>query len=323
MIRLQSNGAMLAIIGYAGLFTLLLPLLICGGSVSPARSQSGAPNLKSAPLPTYRPGTKFVYSDGTWETVLKVGPDGVTWKNHRNFTSTGSPDFTYKRFKWQTRDRYGYRDFEQTRFLLAPRTTSLWPLQVGNKTRFDENGRWFDEFGYEHQYDSFWSCEVMGTETVSVGAGQFDTWKITCRRYPDKFTSTSKVREYRTWYYAPSVGHWVIEIRDYNGFAENRRKELVAVLPDLLTFTADQDDILLVQKQFQNALESNRNGVTSVWENFQQQLVIGVTPVKSYKHPDGTICRQYNQIIAKEGLPYEYPGIACRTPKGRWDVPRR
>ena len=163
----------------------------------------------------------------------------------------------------------------------------------------------------------------MGTERVSVGAGDFDTWKITCKRYPDKFKSTSKVREYRTWYYAPSVNHWVLQVRDYNGYRENLQKELTAILPDLQTFTADSNDILLVQKQFQNGLETKRNGNTSVWENFQQQLVIGVTPLKSYKHPDGGICRQYRQIIAKEGLPYEYPGIACRTPEGRWKVPRR
>lgn len=311
----------LRFLGYALICVFSLPVLTLMAPL--ANAQDSPPGLKSAPLPKYRAGTKFVYSNGTWETVLKVSSEGITWKNHRNSISTGSPDFTYKRFKWQVKDRYGYRDFEQTRFLLAPRTTTLWPLAVGNKTRFDENGRWFDELEYEHQYDSFWSCRVTGTEKVSVGAGEFDTWKITCKRFPDKFKSTSKVREYRTWYYAPSINHWVLETIDYNGYRENRRKELVAILPDLQTFTADRNDILLVQKQFQNALESNQNGKTNVWENFQQQLVIGVTPVKSYKNSSGGICRQYNQIIAKEGLPYEYPGIACRTPEGRWEVPRR
>lgn len=322
MIRLNWNSTRLKIPG-CKLIGIFLPLLVLCVCVPHAVAQNTIPGLKNAPLPKYRAGTKFVYSNGTWETVLKVSSEGVTWKNHRGSISTGSPDFTYKRFKWQTKDRYGYRDFEQTRFLMAPRTTSLWPLAVGNKTRFDENGRWFDEFGYEHLYDSFWSCGVMGSEKVSVGAGEFDTWKITCKRFPDKFKSTSKVREYRTWYYAPAINHWVLEVRDYNGFRDNRRKELVAILPDLQTFTADQADTLLVQKQFQNALESNPNGQTNVWENFQQQLVIGVTPVKSYRHGDGGICRQYNQIIAKEGLPYEYPGIACRTSQGRWRVPRR
>ena len=279
--------------------------------------------LKATPLPKYRPGTTYVYSDGSWETAIKVNSEGITWRNHRGSISTGSQDFIQKRFKWQTKNRYGYREFKQTTFLMSPPTPSIWPLEVGNKTRFDENGRWFDEYGIEHRYDSFWSCEVKGTERISVGAGDFDTWKITCRRYPDKFRATSKTREYRTWYYAPVIKHWVKEERDYNGYRKNRMKELVAVLPDLQTFTADENDIFSIQTQFQNALEANQVGDTNVWENFDQRLVIGVTPVKSFKHADGGICRQYLQVLAKDGLPYEFPGIACRNGRGRWTVPRR
>ena len=300
-----------------GLFLLLF------STVSYGALKGNELGLKSAPLPRYQPGTTFVYSDGSWETVIKISSEGITWRNHRGSISTGSADFIQKRFKWQTKNRYGYREFRQTTFLLSPPTPSIWPLEVGNKTRFDENGRWFDEYGVEHRYDSYWSCEVKGTERVRVGAGDFDTWKITCRRYPDKFRATSKTREYRTWYYAPTVNHWVREERDYNGYRENRMKELVAVLPDLQTFTAVENDILAIQMQFQNALEANQIGNTNVWENFDQQLVIGVTPVKSFKHPGGGICRQYIQVLAKEGLPYEFPGIACRNGRGRWTVPRR
>ena len=212
---------------FAGIHVLLLVLFFCG-EFSQAAKLGNSLGLKTAPMPKYQAGTTLVYSDGSWETVIKVGPEGITWRNHRGSISTGSPDFIYKRFKWQTKKRYGYRDFKQTTFLMSPPTPPLWPLEVGNKTRFDEKGRWFDELGVESRYDSFWSCEVIGTEKVSVGAGDFDTWKITCKRYPDKFRSTSKTREYRTWYYAPIVKHWVIEDRDYNGYRENRSKELVA-----------------------------------------------------------------------------------------------
>lgn len=313
----------LAIMKTTAFMCVLILSVLCLGERSISQTAGNTLGLKTTPLPNYQAGTTFVYSDGTWETVIKVSPEGITWRNHRGSISTGITDFTYKRFKWQTKTRYGYREFEQTRFILTPPTSSLWPLEVGNKTRFDENGRWFDEFGLEHRYDSYWTCEVKGTERVSVGAGDFDTWKITCKRYPDKFGTARKTREYRTWYYAPMINHWIIEDRDYNGYRENRMKELVAVLPDLRTFTADETDILSIQKQFQNALESNQIEDANVWENFDQQLVIGVTPVKSFKHPEGGICRQYRQVLAKEGLPYEYPGIACRNGQGRWTVPRR
>ena len=306
----------------AAAFTAALLVLLLATS-SWAAVQTNTLGLKASPLPKYRPGTTFVYSDGSWETAIKVGSEGITWRNHRGSISTGSQDFIKKRFKWQTKNRYGYREFKKTSFIMSPPAPSIWPLEIGNKTRFDEIGRWFDEYGIEHRYDSFWSCEVKGTERISVGAGDFDTWKVTCRRYPDKFRATSKTREYRTWYYAPIIKHWVKEVRDYNGYRKNRMKELVAVLPDLQTFTTDENDILSIQKQFQNALEANQVGDTNVWENFDQQLVIGVTPVQSFKHPDGGICRQYLQVLAKEGLPYEFPGIACRNGRGRWTVPRR
>ena len=302
---------------------VLLLVMVFSGEVSHAAKPGNTLGLKAAPLPKYRAGTTYVFSDGTSETVIKVSREGITWRSYRGTISTGTPDFIKKRFKWQTKNRYGYREFKQTTFLMSPPTPSIWPLEVGKKTRFDENGRWFDQLGLEHRYDSFWNCEVKGTERVSVGAGDFDTWKITCKRYPDKFRATSKTREYRTWYYAPAINHWVIEERDYNGYRENRMKELVAVLPDLQTFTTEEDDILAIQKQFQNALEANQLGDTNVWENFGQQLVIGVTPVKSFKHSGGGICRQYLQVLAKEGLPYEFPGIACRTEQGRWTIPRR
>jgi surface antigen len=279
--------------------------------------------LPPAPLPTYQVGTKFVYSDGTWETAREVGINQITWVNHRNHVSVGVPDFTYKRARWETSTRYGFRTFTQARFLLEPTTTSLWPLKVGNQSRYEEFGRWYNQDHIEQRYDLYWSCEVKGTEKISVAAGDFDTWKITCRRYPDKFRSTSRIREYRTWHYAPSINHWVLEIRDYNGYKPNQRRELVAVLPDMAAFTTNEADRTSMQQTFQNTLEENKNEDTAIWENFNEQLVIGITPQRSFTHPSGNRCRQYHQIIAKEGVAFEFPGIACKNPDGRWVVPRR
>lgn len=279
--------------------------------------------LAPAPLPQYKAGTKFVYSNGTWESVARVGPEGVTWVNHRGNESRGSADFTYKRVQWQTRDRQGRREFSQTEFWLGQPTTTLWPLKPGNRTRYNEEGTWSASGGTARSYDSYWSCEVIGTERVSVVAGDFDTWKITCKRYSNRFRSTSKTREYRTWYYAPAVNHWVLEIRDYNGYRENRRKELAAVLPDLATYTAVPENITSLKRQFQNTLESAKRGATEVWEHPGEQLLVSMTPRKSFRLGNGDICRQYYQTFDQSGYRYEYPGIACRNDEGRWLVPRR
>ena len=279
--------------------------------------------LRPAPLPHYKVGTKFVYSNGTWETVTNVGSDGITWKNNRGNESTGLSDFTYKRHTWQTKDRQGNRNFNQTEFWFEEMTTTLWPLQVGNKTRFDEYGSWSDSSGVKRSYDSYWSCEVEDTQRVSVVAGAFDTWKITCKRYPNSYRTTSKTREYRTWYYAPSVNHWVLEVRDYNGYRENRRKELAAVLPDLRSFTEKDDNVVSLKKQFQNTLEASPKGIPNIWENQREQIFVSMTPKQLFRLENGDVCRQYLQVIGDAGVTYEYPGIACRNDNGRWVVPRR
>ncbi len=302
--------------------------LLLSSCASPPRqtavySEANKLGLAPAPLPQYKVGTKFVYSNGTWESVLDVGPEEVTWVNHRGNESIGSADFTYKRRQWKTRDRQGSREFKQMEFWLGEPTTTLWPLKPGNRTRYNEEGSWSTADGPARRYDSYWSCEVKGTERVSVAAGDFDTWKITCKRYSNRFRSTSKTREYRTWYYAPAINHWVLEIRDYNGYRENRRTELAAVLPDLATYTSRMENITSLKRQFQNTLESSRRGVTEVWEHPAEQLLVSLTPRKSFRLENGGVCRQYHQTIDQSGYKYEYPGIACRNDEGRWLVPRR
>lgn len=315
---------------FSGLLRILVLAisLLLSSCASPNRhkalySDANTLGLSPAPLPQYRVGTKFVYSNGTWESVFDTGPDGITWVNHRGNESKGSSDFTYKRLQWKTRDRQGSRVFNQTEFWLGEPTTTLWPLKPGNRTKYNEEGTWSTSDGATRSYDNYWSCEVKGTERVSVVAGDFDTWKITCKRFSSRFRSTSKTREYRTWYYAPTINHWVLEIRDYNGYRENRRKELAAVLPDLAMYTSLPENIASLKKQFQNTLESSKKGVTEVWENPDEQLLVAMTPKKSFRLGNGDVCRQYYQTIDISGYRYEYPGIACRNDGGRWLVPRR
>lgn len=308
---------------YLAVLLLLVPSCVSTTTQQAAITDANELDLETAPVPQYKVGTKFVYSNGTWETVAEVNDDQVVWINHRNDESVGSPDFTYKRSQWKTRDRQGMRGFNQAEFLLGETTTTLWPLKKGNKTRFEEYGTWYTESGEERNYDNYWSCEVLGTERVSVVAGDFDTWKITCKRYPNKYRTTSRTREYRTWYYAPSINHWVLEERDYNGSRENRRTELAAVLPDLHNYTPDEEDIVSLRKQFQNTLESNKKEDSTIWKKAQNQLMVSMTPKSTFRDVNGDICRQYRQVIVQTEFAYEYPGIACRSDEGRWRVPRR
>lgn len=295
-------------------------------SVVTVKDNKEIPDLKLPPagLPKYRAGDTYVYSDGTWERVVASDSYGVRWVNHRGNISSGSLDFTYKRTNWQTSSRKGSRTFQQTKYLFGKSTTTLWPLAAGNTTRFDEFGSWSNADGVKRFYDSFWRCEVEGTERIRVAAGEFDSWRITCARYSDSYSyPKAKPREYKTWYYAPTIGHWVVESRDNRGYRPNRRKELTAVMPDLLLLTGDDKGVIQLQEQFQDVLENYKSGQSDLWMERSGATSSTIIPLATYMREDGVYCRQYVQYIQSENYSGTYGGIGCRGVDGLWRILRR
>jgi len=286
-----------------------------------------ASSMSSAPLPEYTPGTTFVYSDGTWEQVETVEGSLIKWVDYKGRPSVGSADFIYPRSEWRSSKKLGERWFEQDTGLFSGSVAGIWPLQVGNSTSFNEYGRTtaVSGVGPETLYDNYWRCSVDGAEQISVSAGTFASWEITCTRYSNNTGPARKhPREYRTWYYAPAVHHWVLELRDYTSKKkEDRRKELVAVMPNLTHFTSDRQTLEAIKRDFQKALEMNGSGQMSKYFNAQQGLEVITTPIKTLKHPEGQVCRQYEQRFDAAGDASTYYGIACRTPEGIWKIPRR
>ncbi len=276
------------------------------------------------PLPEYEEGDTYVYSDGSWEQVVVADNERVEWQNHYGNRSVGFPDFTYKRSEWQTNTRVGLRSFAQTSYLFDKPTTTLWPLTLKSKTRYDEKGKWIGKDGIERVYDSFWRCDVEGQERVKVAAGEFDTWRICCSRFRDSYSfPKSRAREYKTWYYAPSVGHWVLRTRDNRSLKPDTRKELVAIIPDLQKITRTPQALVQVQHQFQEVMEETAVGQSDLWIAAGGDSVITMIPGPVYADENGIICRQYNQEVQVAELTRRYPGIGCRTPDGTWYIPRR
>ena len=174
------------------------------------------PQLSPAPLPTYSKGTTFVYSDGRWDTVTAVSPGVVTWSDYRGLVSSGLPDFTYRPSKWKSKTRSVTRQFGPRSDLFTQSATTLWPLRTGNVANYSETGTWIEKDGTESSYRTNWSCAVEGTERVSVMAGDFDTFKIVCKRYyVSRSKNTSSIKEAKTWNYAPEVGHYVLATTKY------------------------------------------------------------------------------------------------------------
>ncbi len=335
---LQDAGKGLRRFGYIDQFVKTRPIItsdnVWSVAASPVSRQSMTEkieellppiqNLVNASRPRYEKGDTYVYSDGTWEQVRAANQERVEWVNYCGNPSVGSPDFTYKRSQWRTTNRMGTRTFQQTSYIWDKPTDTLWPLAKKNKTRYDEEGRWVSRDGIERKYDSFWRCDVDGEERVTVAAGSFDTWRIRCARYPDSFSyPKSRAREYRTWYYAPSVEHWVLMERDNRGYRPDVRKELVAILPNLQGLSGNPQDIVQVQQQFQEVLESNENNQKDLWMAAAGNVAVTIEPHETFVNDDGVYCRQYRQEVQLPGMSRTYAGVGCRTPDGTWYIPRR
>lgn len=307
---------------------LLAPMLVfgCGGAVQEGHPLASGV-MGSAPLPVYRSGTIYVYSDGTWEQVENVRDGKVFWVDYRGRRSAGRADFSYAREIWESTERQGTRRFVQDQGLFAGSPTGLWPLMEGNRTSFSEFTTSFlkENPTFVKESDNYWRCSVGGAETVSVSLGEFDSWQISCTRYSDNSAKARKrPREYRTWYYAPEIGHWLLERRDYTSRTkEDRRKELVAVMPDLTAWSSDKNTIMAMKRNFQQALENLSSGKGERFARANEQLTVTTTPVKTFRHEAGNICRQYQQRIAKAGDEVTYFGMACRDNAGVWKIPRR
>ena len=296
-------------------YLLLFQLLILPSGCSTAPKPTGL-NTGSPYLPSYELGTTYVYSDGSWETVAGISPQLITWHDHRGNVYHRSPDFTFRSVKWKTSTRQGSRRFMARSDVLFPKKTSLWPLQEGNVSSFTEMVTSSNREEPEKSYRRNWSCEVVGTERVAVMAGEFDTWKIACKRY-NNFQNPAKarVREVRTWNYAPEIKHYVLTERQYSSGKAARRLELLAVLPPINGIS----DLTKRQmnKAFQMALEYKKRGETAAWSIPNTSWSGQITPTGTFRLADGRYSRRYIQKVnnprVKEfttawlsGIPTEY-----------------
>ena len=302
--------------------TLFLLLIIVVLGCTAAQRYSPA-NQNPEPLPVYRQGTTFVYSDGTWETVAAVAPNIITWKDHRGNISNGTPDFTRRRIYYQTRSRQGTRTFGPREDLILSGSEMLWPLKIGNTASYTETGTWTDKRdGSQHSYRSHWSCEVDGIERVAVPAGEFDAWKIRCTRYNVSGRSVqSRPKEIKTWFYAPRVGHHVLVTRNYLYDKPSRRQELLAVLPPQEGLPEQARKKMAYS--FQKAMEQQISGDPAFWSLSSTNVSGGTTPYATFKLADGTFCRRYVQDLNLADDRQTYYGMACRDSRGRWGVPLR
>lgn len=179
--------------------------------------------LPPAPRPVYRVGDSFVFGRSSVRTVSAVAPGAISWRS-----GSAAPGGTVQTYRSAPElfapvlDFPGQSDTPVSR--IANRQGTLWPLQAGRSARFDEWRRPARPGAAERLYR--WACEVGEPRVVSVPAGDFASYPVSCRSSQDGLPLATQVL---SWDYAPSLGHYVRRSWLDNG--RQRETRLSAALP--------------------------------------------------------------------------------------------
>ena len=148
--------------------------------------------IEGARLPTYRVGDAYTFGNPPvrWE-VVSIDGDRVTWRSENDDEQVTGFNPLLPAREWRSnRLGEGYR-------IISHVKGHLFPMKVGSRTAFKATVS-TDRPPYSWAYN--WTCEVTDLRTVDGPKGAVDAFKVDCgRERPDEIT----------FYYAPSVGHYV------------------------------------------------------------------------------------------------------------------
>ena len=266
------------------------------------------PEMAPAPLPNFTIGDKYYYSNGAREQVVSVNGEMVNLISVSKRKLTNFRNFALPQPYVEGATKEYFKETNAS-------TAVLWPLSVGKAERFSTEGRTITkDSGYTSTYSQRWSCEVAGTEHVRVLAGEFDTYRVECKRY----STRGKWWQNRTWYYAPEIGTYVL-LRDFYKTSGERIRELTAVRPSL----QDEPDKVRqgIIHAWQMALENKKRGEIQSWTDKKSGTSVQVEPLVTYQAQNGQFCRTYKQYLTRKGVTNMYMGVACRTGKLMWRTP--
>ena len=175
--------------------------------------------LGQSPLPEYRKGDVFRFSGGRVEQVTAVKGEDVYWKRESGRELVRHRSFLLPTLAWDSKTRRGAQ-----RLLDSP--GDIWPLAIGKLGSFRVERSLTDKASGEvRRSQRKFDCYVETAETVTVKAGSFDTYRISCRRYN---TRGSRLFETQTWHYAPAVGHYVRRETENHSSGKRRVIELAS-----------------------------------------------------------------------------------------------
>ena len=82
----------------------------------------------------------------------------------------------------------------------------------------------------------------------------------------------------------------------------------------------DRADRLAMSQAQQEALEHGKSGVKTTWKNPDSDNSGEVVPRPAYRQDNGTICREFLQVVMVGDEVESAYGVACREPSGTWKL---
>ncbi len=82
----------------------------------------------------------------------------------------------------------------------------------------------------------------------------------------------------------------------------------------------DEAERLKLASTTQYALENQRSGTRTVWDNPDRRVCGVVVPRPAFKNELDQYCREFQQTIVIDGNKQNAYGTACRQPDGQWKI---
>lgn len=286
-----------------------LLLLLCGGCASGADE---SPALEPAPLPIYRIGDRFLYDDGSTEEVVAVKGERVTWRRRTGGTFVRYRNLALPKLTWDTPERAGTAQ-------VSAAADALWPLEVGQTAAFAETIESTGKMDRrERSYARGQRCWVDGTENLTVPAGNYDTYRIVCEQSGPSWSPRAR-NQRQTWYYAPVLGHYVMELKEGDRDDAKVRRLAAYEFPETPQSTTAARNL---DQLIQRTLETRLDGERVRWVDKERLRAVQIVPMPETHSPDGRLCRQYTLMINVATRTQTKRVEACREPTGRWEPVR-
>ena len=284
-----------------------LLLLLCGGCASGAED---GPALEPAPLPICRIGDRFLYDDGSTEELVAIEGERVTWRRRTGGTFVRYRNLALPKLIWDLPERAGTAQ-------VSAAADALWPLEVGQKAAFAEAVEATDKTERKRlSYARGQRCWVDGTENLTVPAGSFDTYRIVCEHSGSSWSPRARNQRH-SWYYAPALGHYVMELQE--GDDTKVRRLAAYEFPEAPQSTAAARNL---DQLIQRTLETRLDGEWVRWVDKERIRTVQITPMPATHSPDGRMCRQYTLMVNTAARAQTRRAEACREATGRWELVR-